>query len=253
MTPEQARSRAARRVRRRRRRVIARALVVLAIMLGGAVLTADVVEVSKDPALLAASKPPRGLQTGTRPSRPRVPVPVFHPSILLDALEVEIPELDTLDLELVDPVLNRKLARRRLAQAEKQRSALEQGNLRDEPVSEVVSEVLIQMSGIAPHLLEIIPPRPFVDPSAVVADTELFPPPNPDWPLGWPGIGWVDFPTNPGGGGIKLLKPLPGAKEKEDDEEKPPIIPEPGTATLLALGLSLLGIARLVSSGRLAG
>jgi hypothetical protein len=229
-------------------------LAILALMLGGAVLTADVVEVSKDPALMAPSDPPRASRAGTGPSRPRVPVPVFHPSILLDALEVEIPDLDALDLELVDPALNRKLARRRFAQAEKQRSALERRGLRDEPVSDGVPEVLIQMSGIAPHLLEIIPPRPFVDPSAVVLTPEFFPSPDPDWPLGWPNIGWIDFATGPGGGGIKLLKPLPGAKEKEDeeDEEKPPIIPEPGTATLLVLGLSLLGIARRVSSGRLA-
>jgi hypothetical protein len=230
-------------------------LVVLAVMLGGAVLTADVVEVSKDPALMAASEAPRGLQTGTQPSRPRVPVPVFHPSILLDALEVEIPEFDTLDLELVDPALKSSLARRRFARAEKQRKAAEKAEPPEEPVAERVPEELIHVSGVAPHLLEIIPPRPFVDPSAVVADLELFPPPNPDWPMGWPGIGWVDFPTNPGGGGIKLLKPLPGAKEKEDedDDHEPPIIPEPGTATLLTLGLSLLGIARLVSSRRLAG
>jgi hypothetical protein len=229
-------------------------LVVVAVMLGGAVLTADVVEVSRDPALMAASEPPRGLRTGTQPSRPRVPVPVFHPSILLDALEVQIPELDTRDLELVDPALKSSLARRRFAQAEKQREASKQRELPEEPESERVPADLIQVSAVEPHLLEIIPPRPFVDPSAVVVEPELFPPPNPDWPMGWPGIGWIDFPTNPGGR-IKLLKPLPGAKEKEDeeDEEKPPIIPEPGTAALLALGLSLLAIARLVSSRRLAG
>jgi len=219
-------------------------------MLGGAVLTADVVEVSRDPALMAPSDLPRASRL--EPSRPRVPVPVFHPSILLDALEVEIPDFDTLDLELVDPALKSSLARRRLSMAEKQREAQEQQELLDEPGPIGVPEVLIQMSGVAPHLLELISPRSFVDPSAAVLDPELFPPPNPDWPIGWPGIGWVDFSTNPGGG-IKLLKPLPGAKEKEDDDEKPPIIPEPGTATLLVLGLAVLGIARLGSSRNLSG
>lgn len=251
MTPEQARRRAARRVRRRRRKVITRALVVLAVMLGGAVLTADVVEVSRDPALMAPSDLPRASRTGTRPSRPRVPVPVFHPSILLDALEVEIPDLDALDLALVDPALKSSLARRRLALAEKERAALEQQGPPDEPASEGVTEDLIEVSGVEPHLLEIVAPRSFVDPSEEVLG--LFTPGS--WePIGWPGIGWIDFPTIPGGD-IKLLKPLPGAKEKEDekDEEKPPIIPEPGTATLLALGLAVLGIARLGSSRNLSG
>jgi hypothetical protein len=253
MTPEQARRRAARRVRRRRRKVVTRALLVLALMLGGAVLTADVVEVSKDPALMAASEPPRGLRAGTQPSRPRVPVPVFHPSILLDALEVAIPELDARDLELVDPALKSSLARRRFAQAEKQRAAMEKRELLEESESERVPADLIQVSAVEPHLLEIVPPRPFVDPSAVVVIPELFPPPNPDWPIGWPGVGWIDFPTNPGGS-VKLLRPLPGAREREDDDdEKPPIIPEPGTATLLAFGLVLLGIARLGPSRGLAG
>jgi hypothetical protein len=226
-------------------------LVILAVLLGGAVLTADVVEVSRDPALMAPSDLPRASRTGTRPSRPRVPVPVFHPSILLDALEVEIPDLDTLDLALVDPELKRALAKRRLALAEKERAALEQQGPPDEPVSEGVTEDLIQVSGVEPHLLELIAPRPFVDPSAAVL---VLPPPDPWDPIGWPAFGWIDFPLDPNDG-IIVLKPLPGAKKSEDDEEEepPPVIPEPGTATLLLLGLAVLGIARLGSSRNLSG
>jgi hypothetical protein len=223
-------------------------LVILAVLLGGAVLTADVVEVSRDPALMAVSDLPRASRL--EPSRPRVPVPVFHPSILLDALEVQIPDLDTRDLELVDPELKRALAKRRLAMAEKERAALKQPEVPGETESEQVPADVIQVSGVEPHLLELIAPRSFVDPSAPVV---LLPPPDPWDPIGWPGSGWIDFPLDPYGG-IKVLKPPPGAKKKGDEdeeEEPPPVIPEPGTATLLVLGLAVLGIARLASSRNL--
>jgi hypothetical protein len=99
---------------------------------------------------------------------------------------------------------------------------------------------LIQLSAVQPHLLEIISPRPYVDPSAGLQET--FPLLDPRWPVGWPGIGWVDFPVNVGG--LGLVKPLPGAKKKKkDDDEPPPAVPEPGTAALLLLGLALLGVA----------
>jgi hypothetical protein len=88
--------------------------------------------------------------------------------------------------------------------------------------------------------LEIIPPRPFVDPSAVVVD--WLPPPDPHWPFGWPGsFGWVNFPTNIDSG-LDLVKPKPRKKKKK--EPPPPVIPEPDTATLLVLGLIALGIGR---------
>jgi hypothetical protein len=261
MTPEQARRRAARRIRRRRRRLITRALFIIPALLGGAVLTADVVEVSRDPAAVAPLPPPRALRTGPRPRRLPVPIPVFHPSIRLDALELEIPELDPLDLELRDPKLERALAKRRLARAEKQPQPPKDPTPPKKPASPEESATkrargeLIQMSAVQPHLLELIPPRPFVDPSAVVVIPEPLPSPEPWWPLGWPGSGWIDFPLDPSGG-IDLVKPLPGAKDKDDDEEEekpPPIIPEPGTAVLLLLGLAALGVARRCPSRNPAG
>jgi hypothetical protein len=224
-------------------------------MLGAAVLTADVVEVSKESAVVAPLHSPRASRTSPRPSQLPVPVPVFHPSILLSALELEIPELEPLDLELVDREVKRSLERRRIAWADKQPKPPKQPEPVEEEAKESVRANLIQVSAVAPHLLELIPPRPFVDPSAKVAVPELFPSPDPWWPLGWPGVGWVDFPVDPGGE-LKLMTPLPGAKEKDEDEEEeepPPIIPEPGTAALLVLGLALLEIARRRPAGRRVG
>lgn len=246
MTPQQARRRASRRIRRRRRRVITRALFIFPALLAAAVLTADVVEVSKAPPVVAPLHSPRASRTSPRPSRLPVPVPVFHPSILLNALELEIPELEPLDLELLDREVKRSLSARRIAWAEKQPKPPKQPEPAEEAEEERVRAELIQVSAVEPHLLEIIPPRPFVDPAAKLGIPGLLPHPDPWWPLGWPGVGWIDFPLDPGGG-IKLVTPLPGAKEKEDeeeDDEPPPIIPEPGTATLLVLGLAALGIAR---------
>ena len=255
MTPEQARRRARRRIRRRRRRVIIRALLILPAILAAAVLTADVVEVSKEPSVVAPLSSPRVSRTSPRPSRLRVPVPVFRPSILLSALELEIPELEPLDLELVDREVKRSLERRRIAWADKQPKPPKQPEPVEEEAKDRVRADLIQVSAVAPHLLELIPPRPFVDPSDEVGIPDFLPSPDPWWPLGWPGVGWIDFPLDPGGG-LKLVTPLPGAKEKEEDEEEeepPPIIPEPGTGTLLVLGLALLGIARRRPAGGRAG
>ena len=244
MTPAQARRRATRRIRRRRRRVIIRGLLIFPALLVAAVLAADVVEVSKDPAVVAPFPPPRASRATPRPSRLPVPVPVFHPSILLDALEFEIPELDPLELELLDRKIERSLAKRRIAQAKKQAKSPKEPEFVEEAVPKQVRADLIQVSSVAPHLLEIIPPRPFIDPAAVVVELEFLPPPDPWGALGWPGVGWIDFPLDPGGG-IELVKPLPSAKEKEEEEEeRPPIIPEPGTAVLLALGLAALGTTR---------
>jgi len=252
MTPAQARRRATRRIRRRRRRVIVRALLIFPALLVAAVLAADVVEVSKEPAVLAPFPPPRASRADPRPSRLPVPVPVFHPSILLDALEVEIPILEPLDIELLDRKIERSLAKKRLAQAKKrlaqakQQKPPKEPELAEEEATSRVPADLIQISGVAPHLLEIIPPRPFIDPAAVVVLPEFLPSPEPWSPLGWPGIGWIDFSLDPNGG-MTLVKPLPGAKKKKEKKEKkdrPPVIPEPGTAILLALGLAALGIAR---------
>jgi hypothetical protein len=213
------------------------------------VLTADVVEVSKEPPVVAPLRSPRASRTSPRPSRLPVPVPVFRPSILLDALELEIPELEPLDLELLDREVKRSLERRRIAWADKQPTPPKEPEPAEEAAKERVRADLIQVSAVQPHLLEIIPPRFFVDPSAKLGIPEILPPPQPWRPLGWPGVGWIDFPLDPSGG-IRLVPLLPGAKEKEEDEEEepPPIIPEPGTATLLALGLAALGIARCRSS-----
>ena len=217
MTPEQARRRASRRIRRRRRRVITRALFILPTLLVAAVLTADVVEVSKQPSVVAPLRSPRASRTSPRPSRLPVPVPVFHPSILLSALELEIPELEPLDLELLDREVKRSLARRRIARADKQPKPPKQPEPVEEAAKEGVRADLIQVSAVQPHLLELIPPRPFVDPAAKLATPELLPSPDPWWPLGWPGVGWIDFPLDPGGG-IKLVTPLPGAKETDEEE-----------------------------------
>ena len=174
---------------------------------------------------------------------------------MLDALEFEIPVLEPLDIELLDRSIEQSLARKRIARAGKQPNTPKEPELAEKAASEQVRAALIQVAGIQPHLLEIVPPRPFVDPSAIVVTPELLPFPDPWSPLGWPGVGWIDFPLDPFGG-MELVKPLPGAKKKEKDEEedeRPPVIPEPGTAALLAFGLVALGIGRRRSSRRLAG
>jgi hypothetical protein len=255
MTPEQAKRRAARRIRRRRRRVITRALFIFPALLGAAVIAADVVDVTREPAVMAPLRPPRASRTGPRPSRLPVPVPVFHPSFLLDALELEIPVLEPLDIELLDRKIEQSLARKHIARAEKQATPPKEPEPGEEAVTRLMRAELIHLSVVQAHLLEIIPPRPFVDPSAVLATLEWLPPPDPWWPVGWPGVGWIDFPVDLSGG-IRLVKPLPGAKKKDEDkeeDERPPIIPEPGTAALLAIGLVALGIGRRRSSRNRAG
>ncbi len=182
---------------------------------------------------------------------------MFHPSFLLDALELEIPVLEPLDIELLDRKIEQSLAKKRIARAEKQPTTPKDPKPAEEgeAATRRVRADLIHLSAVQPHLLEIVPPRPFVDPSALVVTPELLPSPDPWWPLGWPGVGWIDFPLDPLGG-VKLVKPLPGAKKKEEDEEedeRPPVIPEPGTAALLAFGLVALGIGRRRSSRNLAG
>lgn len=185
--------------------------------------------------MLAPLPPPRVSRTGIRASRPQVPVPVFHPSILLEALELKVPDLDSLDLGPRDSRVAQLLARTRIRPPEKPPEPT------GEPVPERVRAGLIQVSAVEPHLLEIIPPRPYVDPSARLLD--IYPLLDPRYPVGWPGIGWVDFPIHVGG--LPLVKPLPDAKKKKKKkkEEPPPVVPEPGTAAFLVLGLALLGIA----------
>jgi hypothetical protein len=216
------------------------------MLLGAALLAADVVEVSKDPAAVESFPSPRASRTPPRPGRLPVPVPVFHPSIRLDALQFEIPEIEPLDLELLDRKIKQSLAKKRIALAEKQPNPMEEPESADQEATKRARRDLIHISAVQPHLLEILRPRPFIDPSAVVVIPEILPPPDPWGPIGWPGVGWIDFPLDPYGD-IRLVKPLPGAKKKkkkeEEEEEPPPVIPEPGTATLLVLGLAALGIA----------
>jgi hypothetical protein len=239
MTAAQARRRAARRIRRRRRRILARALILLPALLCAAGLAADVIQVSKDPVVHAPFPPPRVSHTGIRASQPRVPIPVFHPSILLEALELKVPDLDSLLLEPRDSRAERSLARLRIPLPER---PPEPGR---EPEFERMRAELIQVSAIQPHLLEMVLPRPHVDPSAApLGDFLLL---DPRWPVGWPGIGWIDFPIVLVD--LPLAKPPPDSRKKkkdedeEEEEEPPPPVPEPGTALLLVLGLALFGIA----------
>ena len=215
--------------------MLARALLSFPAILCAAGLAADVIQVSGSPAVHAPLPPPKVSRTGIRASQPRIPVPVFHPSILLEALEFKVPDLDSLDLELRHSRAERSLARLRIPLPEKPPEPSGQ------PELVPVRAELIQMSAVQPHLLELVLPRPSVDPS----DGPLgeFPLLDPWWPVGWPGIGWVDFPILLVD--LPLVKPPPDSKKKkeEDEEEPPPAVPEPGTALLLALGLALFGIA----------
>ncbi len=233
MTPAQARRRAARRVRRRRRRILARALLFFPALLCAAGLAADVIQVSRNPTVHAPLSPPRVSHTGVRASQPRVPVPVFHPSILLEALELKVPDLDSLDLEPRDSRAERSLARLRIPLPEKRPEPSIQ------PELEPVRAELIQVSAVQPHLLEMVLPRANLDPQVdPLGDFLLL---DPRWPVGWPGIGWVDFPILIVD--LPLAKPSPDSKKKKDEEEPPPPVPEPGTALLLVLGLALFGVA----------
>jgi hypothetical protein len=215
--------------------VLARALLSFPAILCAAGLAADVIQVSRSPADHAPLPPPQVSRTGIRASQPRVPVPVFHPSILLEALEYKVPDLDSLVLEPRNPRAERSLARLRIPLPERHPEPSGQ------PEPDRVPPELIQVSAVQPHLLEMVLPRPSVDPSEVLLDDLL--PLDPRWPMGWPGIGWVDFPV--------LLVELPlvkppdpkKKKKKEDEEDPPPVVPEPRTALLLALGLALFGIA----------
>lgn len=256
MTPQQAHRRAARRIRRRRRRIITRALLILPVLLGAAVLAGDVVEVSKEPAALEPPRLPRADRAGLPRSQPRVPVPVFHPTVVISALEIEIPDVDPLELELLDYQVKKSLERRRLARAEKKSSPEKKPTPEQEPKPEEVAVPeqarlsLIQVAAIQPHLLEIIKPRAFVDPAHALMIADLL---ALDHIWGWPYFGWIDLPLD-SGGGLKLWNP-PWAddgddeEEEDEDEDPPPVIPEPGTAVLLGLGLAAIGMARRRSSG----
>jgi hypothetical protein len=216
------------------------------VILAAGVLAADVIELKPDPYAVVPLPPAPPSHMVVPPSQLPVPVPVFHPSILLDSLEVEIPPLDPLEIDLLESKIERSLAKKRIARAKQEQEKKEPESAK-EPIPEEIQADLIQVSGVAPHLLELIPPRPFVDPEAYLGHPEFLPPPEPWGPLGWPGAGWIDFPLDPYGG-VKIVKPMPGAKKKkkddEEEEEPPPVIPEPGTATLLALGLAALAVAR---------
>jgi hypothetical protein len=211
------------------------------------VLAGDVIDVSKE----------RGVESGDLPPAPRmnaprgplkVPVPVFHPSITLAALEVEVRDIDPRELEMSDRKVEKLRRKRVVAQLkDEKKSESEKGSEQEEvSVPEGVRETLIHLAAVEPHLLEMIPPRHYVDPAAVLIP-ELLPPPDPRWPVGWPGIGWIDFPLDPGD--VRIVKPPPCCVDDDDDEdEEEPWIPEPGTAVLLMLGLAALGVGRRRSS-----
>lgn len=161
---------------------------------------------------------------------------------MISALEIEIPDVDPLELELLDYQVKKSLERRRLAQAEKKPESEEEPEPAEVAVPEQARRSLIHVAAIQPHLLEIIGPRAFVDPVHAVV---IWDPLELDLIWGWPGFGWFDFPLDPGIG-LNLWNPPweDDGDDDEDEEEPPPVIPEPGTAALLALGLAAIGIAR---------
>jgi hypothetical protein len=246
MTPEQARRRAATRIRRRRRRILVRALLFVPALLGIVALFGEFVAVSQEPT--EPTSPRRALRAlgkGTEPSRLPVPVPVFRPSVVPSVLELEISDIGPLDLDLRNRKVERFLEKRRLALAEKEEDASTEPEPAVEPEVRVMTRNLMQVPAVKSHLLEIIRPRPYLDPPE---DPGLV---MPEYEIGWPWT-FFDLPVLPGFG-LFFVEEWPNAKssseEEEEEEPQPPPVPEPSTAILVALGLVVLGVGCRRRSG----
>jgi hypothetical protein len=155
---------------RRRRRLIRRVSLgsSLSLSLVAFLFATNTINVSPQAtATLSSSAQPASLPD-VEPTRPEVPVPVFHPSIFRDALETEVPDVGPLDLQLRE--IDGPIARMQPAENQEQLA------LPSQSMPRKVRADVIHFSALELDLFvsEIIESKPCLDPQHPQDIPELF-------------------------------------------------------------------------------